>query len=55
MAASRAEVNFRSLGRDKKALHGLTFVLDGAEGVEVCTGVERDALDEAFAAVGWAT
>jgi 5-deoxy-5-amino-3-dehydroquinate synthase len=34
--------------RDKKALTGLTFVLDGPDGVEVVAGVERSALDEAF-------
>lgn len=37
------------MGRDKKATHGLTFVLDGAEGVEVVGGVDpalaRDALE----------
>lgn len=36
--------------RDKKATHGLTFVLDGPRGVEVVTGVEDrhvlDALEE---------
>ena len=30
------------MGRDKKALEGLTFVLDGAEGVEVVAGVDPD-------------
>ncbi len=30
------------MGRDKKALDGLTFVLDGPDGVEVVTGVEPD-------------
>ena len=38
------------MGRDKKAVDGLTFVLDGAEGVEVVAGVDpdvaRDALDD---------
>jgi 5-deoxy-5-amino-3-dehydroquinate synthase len=28
------------MGRDKKALDGLTFVLDGPQGVEVVAGVE---------------
>ena len=28
------------MGRDKKALDGLTFVLDGPAGVEVVTGVD---------------
>ena len=30
------------MGRDKKALDGLTFVLDGAGGVEVVKGVDPD-------------
>jgi len=37
------------MARDKKALRGFTFVLDGVAGVEVVEGVERSALDEAFA------
>jgi 5-deoxy-5-amino-3-dehydroquinate synthase len=32
------------MGRDKKALDGLTFVLDGPEGVEVVAGVEPSAV-----------
>jgi 5-deoxy-5-amino-3-dehydroquinate synthase len=36
------------MGRDKKAVDGLTFVLDGANGVEVVAGVTRDAVDAAF-------
>ena len=28
------------MGRDKKALDGLTFVLDGPDGVEVVAGVD---------------
>lgn len=39
------------MGRDKKALDGLTFVLDGPNGVEVVVGVERLALDKAFDAM----
>jgi 5-deoxy-5-amino-3-dehydroquinate synthase len=38
------------MGRDKKALRGLTFVLDGPDGIEVVTGIDRTALDQAFAA-----
>jgi 5-deoxy-5-amino-3-dehydroquinate synthase len=38
------------MGRDKKALRGLTFVLDGPDGVELVTGVAdghvRDVLEE---------
>jgi 5-deoxy-5-amino-3-dehydroquinate synthase len=37
--------------RDKKALTGLTFALDGPAGVEIVTGVAPAALDEAFARV----
>lgn len=40
------------MGRDKKNLDGLTFVLDGPNGVESVVGIERAALDAAFAAVG---
>ena len=37
------------MGRDKKALTGgLTFVLDGADGVEVVTGVPVDAANDAL-------
>jgi 5-deoxy-5-amino-3-dehydroquinate synthase len=28
------------MGRDKKAVRGLTFVLDGPDGIEVVPGVE---------------
>lgn len=37
------------MGRDKKALDGLTFVLDGPAGVEVVAGVAPDAAREALA------
>ncbi|MCU1392482.1 MAG: aroB [Ilumatobacteraceae bacterium] len=36
------------MGRDKKALDGLTFVLDGADGVEVVAGVDPGAALEAL-------
>lgn len=39
------------MGRDKKALDGLTFVLDGPNGVEQVTGIDRSVLLESFAAV----
>jgi 5-deoxy-5-amino-3-dehydroquinate synthase len=39
-------------GHDKKALTGTTFVLDGADGVEVVTGVPRDAIEAAFDRIG---
>lgn len=36
------------IGRDKKATDGFTFVLDGADGVEVVSRIERGALDAAY-------
>jgi len=39
------------MGRDKKALTGLTFVLSGPDGVEPVTGVERDVIAAAIDAV----
>ena len=39
------------LARDKKALDGLTFVLDGPEGVEVVDDVDPDVVRSTFAAV----
>ena len=39
------------MARDKKALSGLTFVLDGPNGVETVTGVESELIVEAIAAV----
>ncbi len=39
------------MGRDKKALTGLTFVLDGPAGVEVVPGVPRGAVEAALAAM----
>jgi 5-deoxy-5-amino-3-dehydroquinate synthase len=40
------------MGRDKKALSaGLTFVLDGPDGVEVVTGVSVEAANEALGAM----
>lgn len=38
------------MARDKKALDGLTFVLDGPIGVEVVAGVAEDAIRNALAA-----
>jgi 5-deoxy-5-amino-3-dehydroquinate synthase len=38
------------MGRDKKALDGLTFVLDGPSGVEVVAGVPADAVRAELAA-----
>jgi 5-deoxy-5-amino-3-dehydroquinate synthase len=39
------------MGRDKKALDGLTFVLDGPDGVESLTGVPLDHIEAAIAAI----
>ena len=39
------------MGRDKKALDGITFVLDGPVGVEVVTGVERSVIEDALEAL----
>lgn len=39
------------MGRDKKALDGITFVLDGPNGVEQVTGVSRADIDAALASV----
>ncbi len=39
------------MGRDKKALDGLTFVLDGPRGVEVVSDVPHDAVTAALAAM----
>jgi 5-deoxy-5-amino-3-dehydroquinate synthase len=36
------------MGRDKKALDGLTFVLDGPSGIEVVAGVPEDAVRTAL-------
>ena len=39
--------------RDKKALDGLTFVLDGPDGVEVVAGVDEVPVREALARMTW--
>jgi len=38
------------MGRDKKAIDGLTFVLDGPDGVESVTGVDTPSIEAALAA-----
>jgi len=38
--------------RDKKAITGLTFVLDGPDGVGIVTDVDRAAIDTAFERMG---
>jgi 5-deoxy-5-amino-3-dehydroquinate synthase len=37
--------------RDKKAVRGVTFVLDGPDGVEPVTGVDERAVRDALEAV----
>jgi len=44
-----------SMGRDKKALDGLTFVLDGPDGVEVVPDVPADAVHRALATMAAAS
>jgi 5-deoxy-5-amino-3-dehydroquinate synthase len=39
------------MARDKKAVSGMTFVLDGPRGIEPVTGVEPAAIDKALAAI----
>ena len=39
-------------GRDKKAIEGVTFVLDGPRGVEPVTGIPVDLLRDGLAALG---
>jgi 5-deoxy-5-amino-3-dehydroquinate synthase len=41
----------RLFGRDKKAVDGITFVLDGADGLEPVSGVGVDAIEQAFARI----
>jgi 5-deoxy-5-amino-3-dehydroquinate synthase len=38
----------RLFGRDKKAVDGITFVLDGPDGLETVAGVSIDAIERAF-------
>jgi 5-deoxy-5-amino-3-dehydroquinate synthase len=38
----------RLFGRDKKAVDGITFVLDGPNGLEPVAGVSIDAIERAF-------
>ena len=40
------------MGRDKKAIDGLTFVLDGPHGVELVAGVPRAPVEAALARMG---
>ena len=43
-AVGTAESLLELMGRDKKALNGLTFVLDGTSGVETVAGVDHDTV-----------
>jgi 5-deoxy-5-amino-3-dehydroquinate synthase len=45
---TRAESVLPLFARDKKALAGVTFVLDGPNGVEVVTGIDDEILVQAF-------
>ena len=39
------------MGRDKKALDGITFVLDGPNGVESVTGVNVSLIEDSINAI----
>jgi 5-deoxy-5-amino-3-dehydroquinate synthase len=39
------------MGRDKKALDGITFVLDGPNGVESVTGVDVSLIEDSINAI----
>ena len=47
----RTEELIALMGRDKKALDGLTFVLDGPSGVESVTGVPIEHIEDAIDAI----
>ena len=47
-AGTRADDVIPLFSRDKKALTGVTFVLDGPDGVEAVTGIDDDVLNTAF-------
>ena len=51
-AGSRAEELMTLMARDKKAVSGLTFVLDGPRGLEIVPAVDRDAVEETLAEMG---
>ena len=38
-----------AMGRDKKAIDGLTFALDGPDGVEVVAGVQESLVEQVLA------
>jgi hypothetical protein len=39
------------IGRDKKAVHGVTWVLDGPNGVEPVRGIDPALVDECMEAI----
>ena len=43
--------NYDLLSRDKKAIDGLTFVLDGPRGVEPVSGIDPELVRATFEAV----
>jgi 5-deoxy-5-amino-3-dehydroquinate synthase len=45
-----AERLIEAMGRDKKALESITFILDSADGLEVVPGVRADDIQTALAA-----
>jgi 5-deoxy-5-amino-3-dehydroquinate synthase len=47
-AGTRADVVLPLFARDKKALAGVTLVLDGPRGVESVTGIDDEVLVDAF-------
>ena len=51
-AQSRVDTLVPLMARDKKAVSGLTFVLDGPRGLEVVPGVDRAAVEETLLDMG---
>ncbi len=51
-SGSSADDLLRLMQRDKKALDGLTFVLDGPQGVEVVRGVAPDVVTATLRSMG---
>jgi 5-deoxy-5-amino-3-dehydroquinate synthase len=51
-AGSRVETLMTLMARDKKAVSGLTFVLDGPRGLEVVPAVDRSAVEATLLEMG---
>ncbi len=51
-AGSRAEELITLMGRDKKAVEGLTFVLDGPQGLSVRPGIDPDVVGQVLLEMG---